>query len=204
MIRVNFESPGMPGLIVGAIVLALTLQIPMFVGAQTLDDAVVATQSATTFRQSSNAPEPTSGQTANNSTGPVFNVKALLSNGTITEFEVDNDTTTLIVWVQMNGDGRLQVTLPRGLIDSRANGQDINYAIVNNEVEDVSYEEIATTNSERTLKIPLPNYAVEVAIQGTQVTYPATVVPEFPVASLLMLGISIIVVLGRKLSRIKE
>jgi predicted secreted protein with PEFG-CTERM motif len=133
--------------------------------------------------------------------GNVFNVKASLSNGSITSIEVDPEFTSLIISVRTSGtdDGTLTITLPRALIDAKTGpgreGDDDAF-IVLVDGEDVSddVDETSTTPTERTLSIPVTAGAEEVEIIGT------VVVPEFGIIAALVLAAAVgaIVVLSRK------
>jgi predicted secreted protein with PEFG-CTERM motif len=127
--------------------------------------------------------------------GNVFNVKYSLSNGSIRSIEVDPDFTSLIITVTTSTteDGTLEITLPRQLIDAKINGQDDEF-IVLVDGDDSTFEETATTATERTLRIPVPAGTEEIEIIGT------VVIPEFGVLAALVLAAAVgaIIVMSRK------
>jgi len=127
--------------------------------------------------------------------GNVFNVKASLSNGSIQSIEVDPDFTSIIIFVRTSAteDGKLEITLPRDLIDARINGDDDDF-IVLVDGEEADFEETDTTRTSRTLVIPVPAGAEEIEIIGTMV------VPEFGILAALVLAVAVgaIIAVSRK------
>jgi len=106
-----------------------------------------------------------------------------LSNGSIKSMKIDTDSRSLIITIEaMQTDGKLEITLDRKLIDSKTDGKDDHFLVLVDEAEG-SYGEIASTSTERTLQIAVPVDTTEIEIFGTQV------VPEFPVAMLVVAGI---------------
>ena len=105
-----------------------------------------------------------------------FDVITSLTSGSVLGIEVDQDFTSLIVAVETSGteDGELMITLPKALVDARTNGNDDEFIILV-DGDEVEYEEDRTTETERTLTIPVFAASEEVEIIGTQV------IPEFPV-----------------------
>ncbi|MFQ5969935.1 MAG: hypothetical protein ACE5J2_05530, partial [Nitrososphaerales archaeon] len=111
-----------------------------------------------------------------------FDVMTSLSNGSVKSIEVVPDFTSIILMLETSvSDGELMITLPRALIDSRANGADHDFTILVNGKE-TDYEEHSATTSERALTVPVFAGAEEVEIFGTQV------VPEFPIAVIAVMG----------------
>lgn len=131
--------------------------------------------------------------------GNVFNVKASLSNGSITKIEVDPEFTSLIITVKTSAteDGILDITLPRELIDARTGqgrtGDDDKFIVLvdGNESE---AKETATTATERSLSIPVPAGTEEIEIIGT------IVIPEFGILAAFVLAAAVgaIIVVSRK------
>ena len=131
--------------------------------------------------------------------GNVFNVKASLSNGSITKIEVDPEFTSLIITVKTSAteDGTLDITLPRELIDARTGqgrmGDDDKF-IVLVDGTDSDNKETATTATERSLSIPVPAGTEEIEIIGT------VVIPEFGILAAFVLAAAVgaIIVVSRK------
>ena len=115
--------------------------------------------------------------------GNAFDVEASLSNGSIESIIVDEDFASVIVTVETSAtdDGKLMITLPRELIDSKMNGGDDDYIILV-DGEESDYQE-ETTPDERALTIDVFSATEEVEIIGTQV------IPEFPIAVMAVVGV---------------
>lgn len=132
--------------------------------------------------------------------GNVFNVKASLSNGSITKIEVDPEFTSLIITVKTSAteDGTLDITLPRELIDARTGqghtGDDDKFIVLVDGNESDKANETATTATERSLSIPVPAGTEEIEIIGT------VVIPEFGILAAFVLAAAVgaIIVVSRK------
>lgn len=132
--------------------------------------------------------------------GNVFNVKASLSNGSITKIEVDPEFTSLIITVKTSAtkDGTLDITLPRELIDARTGqgrmGDDDKFIVLVDGNESDKFTEAGTTATERSLSIPVPAGTEEIEIIGT------IVIPEFGILAALVLAAAVgaIIVVSRK------
>jgi plastocyanin len=126
-----------------------------------------------------------------------FDVPALLSNGTVEGIDVDRDFSSIIITVDTDPtkDGELSIGLPRELIDAKANGSDDTFIILV-DGEEVDYEEIRTTDSERELVIPIFAGSGEIEIVGTNV------IPEFPLGLVLITASIVSLTVG--ISRIKK
>ncbi|MGH9909810.1 MAG: PEFG-CTERM sorting domain-containing protein, partial [Nitrososphaerales archaeon] len=87
--------------------------------------------------------------------GNVFNIKASLSNGSITKIEVDPEFTSLIITVKTSAteDGTLDITLPRELIDARTGqgrmGDDDKFIVLVDGNESDKFTETPATATER-------------------------------------------------------
>ena len=104
--------------------------------------------------------------------------------GTVTEMEIDVDSTSLVIEVVTIDGGSITVTLPRDVIDATINGEDDDlFVIVDG--EEVDFEE-SKTSTDRTLTIVFPEYAEEIEIIGT------FVVPEFGTIAVMIFAIAII------------
>lgn len=114
--------------------------------------------------------------------GGSMDVKASLTNGSVNEISVDADFTSIVISVSTEDkDGEFTITLPRELIDSRADGQDDTF-IVLVDGDEIDAEETETTQTERTLKIVVFGGTEDIEIIGTQV------IPEFGILAALALG----------------
>jgi phosphate ABC transporter phosphate-binding protein len=86
------------------------------------------------------------------------------------------------VTVELEGDGEIELTLPKSMID------DITMVRADN--EDVDYEEVSESSSSTTIRFAVPDGADSVNIHGT------TVVPEFNVIAIMVLAASIVGVIA--------
>jgi phosphate transport system substrate-binding protein len=86
------------------------------------------------------------------------------------------------VTVELEGDGEIELTLPKNMIDG--------ITMVRAGNEDVDYEEVSESSSSTTIRFTVPDGADSVNIHG------ATVVPEFNVIALLVLAASIVCVVA--------
>jgi phosphate ABC transporter phosphate-binding protein len=86
------------------------------------------------------------------------------------------------VTVELEGDGEIELTLPKSLIDG------ITMVRANN--EDIDYEKVSESSSSTTIRFMVPDGTDSVNIHGT------TVVPEFSVIAILMLAASIVGVIA--------
>ncbi len=120
--------------------------------------------------------------------GHRFNVNASLTNGNIESIEVYPDFSSIVATVSTTDkDGELAITLPRDLIDAKAEGKDDQF-IVTVDGQDWDFEEVNAKSTDRTLRIQVPAGTGEIEIIGTQV------IPEFPLAELFALTASIAMV----------
>jgi hypothetical protein len=114
------------------------------------------------------------------SDGTSQNVDATLTNGVITRVTAVEEAATLIFSLSTtSADGEFRVVLPRALIDSREEPdedgvEDENNFLVLVDGDYIDYNEIASTDAERTLVIPVVAGTEEVLIGGS------SMVPEFP------------------------
>ena len=105
------------------------------------------------------------------------------AKGSVESVEIDPAFQSLIITVETElTNGKLEITLDRDLIDAKIDGEDDQF-IVFVDGDEGFYEEIASTPSERTLEIVVPNGTTDIEIVGTHV------VPEFPIAMLVIAGV---------------
>ena len=129
-----------------------------------------------------------------------FEIKATLSNGSISSIKVDEEFKSLVISVRTSADknGTLDITLPRELIDAKLDGKDDAFIVMvdGNEQE---VKETDTGSTSRTLSIPVAAGAGEIEIIGTQV------IPEFGIVAALVLAaaIGVITVISRKNQMLK-
>ena len=111
-----------------------------------------------------------------------------ISGGTVTEMEIDMDSTSLVIEVDTIDDGSITVTLPRDVIDATINGEDDDlFVIVDG--EEVDFEE-SKTSTDRTLTIAFPAGAEEIEIIGS------FVVPEFGTIAVMIFAIAVISIIA--------
>lgn len=119
----------------------------------------------------------------------VFDVLASLTNGRVMNIDLEPDFLSLTASMQTSvaQNGTLQITLPRDLIDARegsgSTGGDKSFMVLVGGKES-RFDEINSTATARTLAIPVLAGTQTVEIIGT------TVIPEFDIISVLVLGIA--------------
>ncbi len=121
--------------------------------------------------------------------GTDFSVSYSITNGKVLGIKADLQSKSLIVSIQTTGDGVLTITLPRGLIDSKVQGQDSPY-ITLTDGQEADFQETNTTPTDRTLTIPFTDGTQEIEIIGTQI------VPEFGPIAALVLAIAIVTIIA--------
>lgn len=116
-----------------------------------------------------------------------FEVPTSLTNGDVRSITVDPDFKSIILQLE-GASGELTINLPRTLIDSKKGDTDDNFIVVldNNEV---TPEEIMSTEAERELKITIPQTTKLVEIIGTNI------IPEFPFVLLILISGTVLVIL---------
>jgi len=105
-----------------------------------------------------------------------------IRGGEVLGFEIDPDTTSLIISLDQRARGELTITLPRNLIDAKIGSEDTDFIIlVDGAFKHDPMDEIITF-SDRTVTIPLRGYNSTITIIGTQVfsqvTPAPTVIPQ--------------------------
>jgi hypothetical protein len=111
-----------------------------------------------------------------------------ITNGQVTSIQGNNQSSSVIVHTKTTGDGILSITLPRDLIDSKINGKDDKF-FVSIDGQEESFDEIKTTDNDRTLDIPFSTGVQEIEIIGTKA------VPEFGVVTSFTLAIATLTVI---------
>ena len=111
-----------------------------------------------------------------------------ISGATVTEMEIDMDSTSLIIEIDAIDDGSITVTLPRDVIDATINGEDDDlFVIVDG--EEVDFEE-SKTSADRTLTIEFQAGDEEIEIIGS------FVVPEFGTIAVMIFAIAVISIIA--------
>ncbi len=121
--------------------------------------------------------------------GTNFLITYTITGGQVQDIRADTQAKSLIISIQTDGDGILNMTLPRSLIDSRIGGQDEQFFVLNDDQESY-FQETNTTNMNRTISIPFEDGTEQIEVVGTQV------VPEFGPIAALVLAIAIISIIA--------
>ncbi len=95
---------------------------------------------------------------------PIYEIRG----GTILGFEIDSESTSLIITLDARARGELVITLPRNLIDARTGSGDINFEIFVSGLKLNSYDE-EITSFDRTVTIPFKRANSELIITGTKI-----------------------------------
>jgi len=91
-----------------------------------------------------------------------------IRRGEVLGFEIDPETTSLIISIKPRTSGELTITLPRDLIDAKIGSEDSDFIVFVNNIETQFFDE-TITSSDRTLSIPFGAFNSEITIIGTQV-----------------------------------
>ncbi len=91
-----------------------------------------------------------------------------IRGGTVLGFEIDPETTSLIISLDARARGELIITLPRNLIDAKTGSVDSDFDIFVSGLKLISYDETIKT-FDRTVTIPLKRGNSEIIITGTHV-----------------------------------
>jgi hypothetical protein len=114
--------------------------------------------------------------------GTSQSIDATLTNGVITGIMAVEETATLIFSLETaSEDGEFTVSLPRSVIDSRdepdeSGVEEENSFLVLVDGDYMNYNETASTETTRTLVVPIPAGTEEILIGGS------SMMPEFPLA----------------------
>jgi len=118
-----------------------------------------------------------------------FQVGYEITGGTVDGIQEDFDANSLIILITATDDGTLTIILPRAVIDTKLNGDDdVFFVLIDG--EEVDFDEIETTDSQRTLRIDFPVGSEEIEIIGT------VVIPEFGTIALMILAVAIISIIA--------
>lgn len=119
-----------------------------------------------------------------------FEVPVSLTSGDVKSITVDPNFKSIILQLDEASDNIL-ITLPRSLIDAKNGDMDDDFIIIVDNIEMTPYE-IKTTDTQREIKITIPENTKSVEIIGTNI------VPEFPfVLLVLVASITTIIVITK-------
>jgi len=102
-----------------------------------------------------------------------------IRGGTVLGFEVDPETSSLIITLDARARGELIITLPRNLIDAKIGSQDSNFEIFVSGLKLNSVDE-TITSFDRTVTIPFKRANSEIIITGTQIFHQVSTQPTQP------------------------
>jgi hypothetical protein len=89
-----------------------------------------------------------------------------IRGGEVLDFELDSDTTSLLISIDARARGELIITLPRAIIDAKEGSDDIDFDVFIRGMQITSYDE-TTTPYDRTVTIPFKRSNDELSIVGT-------------------------------------
>ena len=89
-----------------------------------------------------------------------------IRGGKVLGFEIDAETTSLIISIDPRTNGELTITLPRSIIDAKDGVEDIDFKILVSGLNLSFYDQTATA-TDRTVTLPLSRSDFEVVITGT-------------------------------------
>ncbi len=92
----------------------------------------------------------------------------VIRGGEVLGFEIDQETTSLIISLKPKASGELTITLPRNLIDAKIRSEDSDFIILVDDLGYLFFDEIITS-SDRTVTIPFGKFNSEIKIIGTHV-----------------------------------
>jgi len=91
-----------------------------------------------------------------------------IRGGKVLSFEINPETTSLIISLDARSRGELNITLPRNLIDAKIDSEDTEFKILVSGLSLNFFDEIPTS-TDRTITIPFSKSDYEITITGTQV-----------------------------------
>lgn len=113
-----------------------------------------------------------------------FEIQYMITNGTLDELSADVETATITAMITSDGDGELSLQLPREIVDSVENGQDVDYLVYVDEVEDFADDDYG--EEIRTLTVPFPAGTEQIDFVGTMV------IPEFGAIAAVVFAVAIV------------
>jgi predicted secreted protein with PEFG-CTERM motif len=151
------------------------------------DEETTPTEPPTEQPPTTTPPPPTAGEweTTTMAVGDEeFEIQYMITNGTLDELIADGETATITAMITSEGDGELSLQLPREIVDSVENGQDVDYLVYVDEVEDFADDDYG--EEIRTLSVPFPAGTEQIDFVGTMV------VPEFGAIAAVVLAVAIV------------
>lgn len=128
--------------------------------------------------------------------GTNFSITYTVTNGKVLGIKADPQSKSLNVSIQTTGDGKLTITMPRTLIDTKkSDGSDDQFYVIT-DGQETQFNEAGKTTTDRTLTIPFTDGSKQIEIIGN------FVIPEFGQTTFLVLVISIVGFIA--VSRIKN
>jgi predicted secreted protein with PEFG-CTERM motif len=126
-----------------------------------------------------------------------FDVLYTMKGGEITSIELNQKNLSLVVNLNTNSDGVLDLKLFRDYIDSISNkGQDIDFIVLIYEKDNsiipiqTEYKKVGKDETYREISIPIKNDDVKVEIIGTHI------IPEFGTIAMIVLAVAIVSIIA--------
>jgi predicted secreted protein with PEFG-CTERM motif len=148
----------------------------------------VTAQASFTF-QSSSIPISNTFRLKDDNSQQTFNVNYTISGGTVKTMAIDAQDLSVTVSVNSTSDGTITLQLPRPLIDSKKDSQDIPFIILIDGAEVESQNESVDSNF-RNITIKFLQGDHDIEIIGTQI------IPEFGPIAALVLAIAIVSIIA--------
>lgn len=120
--------------------------------------------------------------------GTIFAPDYDIQGGSVLNMYTNPQEAALIIEIMADGDGMLDITLPRGLVDSQTGGVDAGFFVMVNEEEAV-HEETGADNDSRTLSVGFGAGTTKIEIIGT-----SAAIPEFEEIGVLVLAAGLVLV----------
>lgn len=122
--------------------------------------------------------------------GTEFAPDYTITGGAVTGMYTAPSVNTLVIALDADDAGMLEITLPRELIDSQSNdGADSQFFVMTNG-EEAHYDETGTDTDSRTISVQF-----DVDTENIEIVGSAVAVPEFGVVALSVLAVSIVAVI---------
>ena len=120
-----------------------------------------------------------------------FEVGYTIRGGEVNNMSMDHSRNSLLIETTMNSNGNLILKLPTESFDAKTDGENIDFIVLISKENDpagqvqVEYEEIATGDNYRTIRIPLEEGDAHVEVIGTYV------IPEFGSIVIIILVVAV-------------
>ena len=128
--------------------------------------------------------------------GGTFDVPYTMKGGVISSMNLNQKNLSLVVNIETNSDGNLDLRLNRDNIDSKMNdGKDINFIVLIYEGNldipvQTTYQKIDADDNNRSISIPVKHNDTKIEIIGTHV------VPEFGTIAMIVLAVAIVSIIA--------